>query len=288
VITVTVKPSLSPVVTVTSSVASNGIINSNRELQLSATVGLPAMFNGTAVWSVDDSSNFDFAAAVRSPISTYFAPSASAQSNTIFLVIGANTLPDRSVLTFSLTARMAFGLQTVAFVAVAVNAPPLPGHFLIIPANGTEIVDRFSFQASEWYDTDLPLQYQFAYISASGVEVTVRSKLEAAFGSSALPAGPAAVNSSVSCVVNVFDSYAASARANYAVQVFKQASRDVATRNNFISASLASGGSSVDGLKQATSLGSYLLNEVDCSAAPDCAMLNRNACYRTVNTCGVL
>eukprot|EP01032_Pedospumella_encystans_P039154 gene39154-biopygen1189 len=216
-----------------------------------------------------------------------FLPSSTLQSNTIYLVIAANTLPGRSTLTFSLTAHVPrAGLQTVASVSVAVNAPPLPGTFVVTPANGTEIVDTFQFLAEQWFDSDLPLLYQFAYMSSSGFEETVRSKLETAFGSSVLPAGLASQNFSVTCVVNVFDSHSAVVSSSYPVTVFKQQPDSGFSLSRFVTDGLMESASSVDGLKQATSLGSYLLNEVDCSAAPDCSSLNRHACYRTANTCG--
>eukprot|EP01032_Pedospumella_encystans_P039194 gene39194-biopygen5855 len=123
-------------------------------------------------------------------------------------------------------------------------------------------------------------------MSSSGIETTVRSKLETAFGTSVLPAGLASQNFSVTCIAGVFDTYNAFTNAITIVNVFKMSSNTSFNRNDVIEFGLSEGASSVDGLKQATSLGSYLLNEVDCSAAPDCAALNRHACYRTANTCG--
>eukprot|EP01032_Pedospumella_encystans_P039218 gene39218-biopygen20330 len=285
VITVTVLPSLSPVVTVSSNVPSTGIFNRNRELQLTGVIDMPSDFNGTAMWSVDDATNFDLDTAASSPLLVRFAPPYAFTSNTIYLALRANTLPGRSTLTFSLTTQSAVsGLQTVNKGAVVVNAPPLPGTFVVAPPNGTEIVDTFSFLAEQWLDSDLPLLYQFAYVSSSGTEMTVRSKLQTAFGASTLPAGLSAQNFSVTCLVTVFDFYAASESLAFPVIVRKLESRN--NLETLITANLAAVSSSRDGLKQATSLGSYLLNEVDCSATPDCSELNRHACYRTANTCG--
>jgi hypothetical protein len=251
-------------------------------------VQLPVGYNGTATWSVDDTSNFDFMGAVRSPTTTFVAASSNPQVNSIFLAIRPNSLPSRSTLTFTLTARTVLGgYQSVASVAVLANAPPLAGTFVVTPPNGTEIVDTFTFLSTQWFDADQPLQYQFAYMSVSGVETTVRSRADAAFGTASLPAGLATGNFTVTCLVRVFDALSASASKSYTVEVYKQKARDTAGLSSLISASLAEGTASVDGLKQATSIAAYLLNEVDCSAAPsDCSARNRKECYRTKNTCG--
>jgi hypothetical protein len=288
VVTVTVQPSLSPVVTIGANAGGNGVINTDRELQLSGTVVFPASYNGTATWSVDDTSNFNFLSALRSPPASFIGASSTPQVNSIYMVLRPNTLPGRSVLTFSLTARTNLGgFQSVASVAVTVNAPPLPGTFAVTPQNGTEIVEPFTFLVSQWYDADLPLQYLFAYVSQSGIEVTVRSRTDAAYGAATLPAGLEQSGFAVSCLTRVFDSLSASASLSYTVKVFKQRTRDTGALSSLITAGLADGAASVDGLKQATSLGTYLLNEVDCSGAPtDCAARNRKECFRTKNTCG--
>jgi hypothetical protein len=149
-----------------------------------------------------------------------------------------------------------------------------------------EVVDSFTFLASEWFDAEIPLQYQFGYVTLSGAEATVRSKTDAAFGQSTLPAGPSASNFTVSCIVRVYDLLAASTSLSYTVRVTKQKVRESNALSTLITAGLTEGAASLDGLKQATSLGAYLLNDVDCSAAPDCASRNRKACFRTKNTCG--
>jgi hypothetical protein len=286
VVTVAVTPSLSPVVSVTSNVAALGIVNSNRELQLTGTVSLPAGYNGTATWSTTYDGSFALSTAAKSPLLVRFAASSAVQSNNIYLVLAANTLPARAALAFTLTALTSLGTQSTAQIIVTVNAPPLPGTFAVSPRNGTEIVDRFNFLAAQWYDADLPLLYQFSYVGSSGAEISVRSKAEVAFGAASLPAGTASANYSVQCVVTVYDALFASATGRDSVTVFKRAMQDSSARTALITSTLNSGGNSVDSLKQATSLGIYLLNEVDCSQVPNCAALNRKECYRTASTCG--
>ena len=287
VITVTVLPALAPVATLTANVASSGVFNSNQELQLTGTVGFPAALNGSVAWSVDDTSAFSLALSAKSPLTSAFAASTTAQSNTVYMVLAANSLPGRSSLTFSLTASLAgTGQTTVASVTVLVNAAPMPGKFVVTPPSGTEITDLFTFAASEWFDDNLPLQYQFGQVSLSGQDSTLRSKKESAFGVAALTAGASAAGFTVTCVVHVFDEHSASTRATFPVVVIKLVLASASSRADLISAGLSSGAASSDGLKQATSMGSYLLNDVDCSSAPSCAALNRRSCFRTQNTCG--
>ncbi len=287
VITVTVLPALAPVVTLTANVASSGVFNSNQELQLTGTVGFPAALNGSVAWSVDDASAFSLDLSSKSPLTSTFAASTVAQSNTVYMVIAANTLPGRSSLTFSLTARLAGTTQaTVASVTVQVNAAPKPGKFIVTPPSGTEIADLFTFAASEWFDDNLPLQYQFGQVSLNGLDTTLRSKKESAFGVTALTAGASTAGFRVTCVVHVFDEHSASTRATFPVIVNKLVLTSGNSLSDLVSESLTRGAASSDGLKQATSIGSYLLNDVDCSSAPDCAALNRHSCFRSQNTCG--
>jgi hypothetical protein len=287
VVTVTVQPSLSPVVSIASS-ASSSVVNSNQELSFTGTVGVPARYNGTATWSVDDTSSFTLKTAARSPLSNFIASSASVSQSQVYLVLAANSLPPGVTLTFLLSAHLpAAGVRSVASVTVTVNAPPQPGSFLVTPPAGTEIVDPFTFLADQWFDADLPMLYQFTYVTAGGVEMTVRSKAEAAFATAMLPAGSTGSNFTVTCAVQVLDALSAPSFATASVQVRKTAvARSASETADIISTSLSAVGDNVDDLKQATALGSYLLNDVDCSQAPNCTERNRAECSQTTQTCG--
>ena len=50
--------------------------------------------------------------------------------------------------------------------------------------------------------------------------------------------------------------------------------------------SLLSSEGDVDELTKTISLGSSLLNSVNCSGSPDCVVLNRLNCSKTERTCG--
>jgi hypothetical protein len=59
-------------------------------------------------------------------------------------------------------------LTSTASVTIVVNAPPSPGLFHVSPKNGTELLTSFTMSASLWVDPDLPFQYAFGFIDASG------------------------------------------------------------------------------------------------------------------------
>ena len=43
----------------------------------------------------------------------------------------------------------------------------LPGTFHVTPANGTELDSVFSYCSLRWFDDELPLSYEFGYLSFS-------------------------------------------------------------------------------------------------------------------------
>jgi hypothetical protein len=59
-------------------------------------------------------------------------------------------------------------LTSTASVTIIVNEPPSPGLFHVSPKNGTELLTSFTMSASLWVDPDLPLQYAFGFIDATG------------------------------------------------------------------------------------------------------------------------
>jgi hypothetical protein len=286
VVTVTVVPPLAPVVSLRTNIPASGIFNSDRELQLTGTVRIAGGQNGALTWLVSDYAQFSLAAAALSPRELPVPISISAQTYDVSMVLGAYSMPDRAVLTFTLKASTANTYVSTASASVTVNAAPLPGKFSVSPRNGTEIVDPFTFVATQWYDADLPLQYQFGYISNSGAAVALRSKSETAYWTGKLTAGSTINGFAVNCSAQVIDSLEAGRVVYDVVRVQKQGDRDPATVADIISSALIEGAGSTDGLKQATALSTYLLNEVNCTSTPNCTTLNRQECFRTPHTCG--
>jgi hypothetical protein len=68
----------------------------------------------------------------------------------------------------------------------------------VTPTNGTELETSFLFSASKWIDVNLPLTYQFGFVSPGiGSLLTVPGATENAYATSTLPAGAAPSNSLV-------------------------------------------------------------------------------------------
>ena len=53
----------------------------------------------------------------------------------------------------------------VASITVVTNSPPLPGTFRVSPTSGVELSTVFSFVVAQWVDSDIPLMYQFGYVT---------------------------------------------------------------------------------------------------------------------------
>lgn len=78
----------------------------------------------------------------------------------------------------------------------------------------------FTMSGSQWYDSDLPLQYAFGYLSATGSPVMQMSS-QIAYYSSLLPAGQDTSGFNISCELQVYDSYLANSSASALVTVKK-------------------------------------------------------------------
>ena len=286
-VTVSVLPALAPVVSVVSNLGASAVMNSGKRLQLTGTVSFPEGYEGTATWSLAGGVGVDLPSAAESALEVSFPASDTSRLNTIYLALAANSLPAGFKLTFYLTAVMpTVGASVAATVGVRVNSPPLPGRFFVTPDSGMELSDGFKFVASAWSDQDLPIQYQFSYISTAGTIVVLSSRSESAFGESQLPAGAQSEDFAVGCVAEIFDSYLAASTSFYSVVVNKGEERNSSETLSYVENILEGGSASADGMKQSNALGAYLLNAVNCSLAPDCSALNRAACYRTAHTCG--
>ncbi|RYG69290.1 hypothetical protein EON64_03095, partial [archaeon] len=244
----------------------------NKQLSLDASLKVVAPCTGS--WQVDDTS-IDLSTAALTPIQREFR-----RGNFRFsLAIGSNYLPQRSTLTFSLQCG-----QAIAAVTVTTNGPPLPGRFEVSPPSGTELQVMFSFLAAEWLDQDLPISYQFAFVTPTGQTLVIQGRSQTSYTSSKMPAGPASNGNALPCSVEVFDVYDASVVVQQDVIVTEL---DEASQQNAVNAWLNNAtDASIDDMKSALSVASTVLNRIDCSAAPDCSARNRESCLSTSNTCG--
>ena len=286
VVTVTVVSADAPIVSSSSS-AVNGVMNPGQTLQLFGKVIYPDFSlktNAVVRWSVSDNS-VNLTTISLTPVSV---PLKAASSN-VYLVISPSTLPVGSVLSFTLSCcgDMSLPLYSSS-VTITINSPPRAGFFQIDPNPGIELQDNFLFNTGQWTDSDLPMRYQFGYISSLGATVITQSKSLKASGTSLLPAGPDSENNILGTFVVVFDSLNANSSLQYSVIV--RHGSDQTNSLEMISTILSSFGNlstaSVDQVKQSNGLVTYLMSKVNCSSAPNCSELHRRECSSTPHTCG--
>jgi len=236
-------------------------------------LSLPAQIE----WVVEGQS-LDLATVSRTAVSRRFEPG----QHVLNLVIVKNSLIGRiNPYVFSLSANN----YTLASMSVVVNSSPSPGVFSVSPPNGTAINTKFMFVASQWTDDDTPMSFQFGYLSQQGDVKVVRGRSESGYDTSVLPAGLKTDNYHLTCHVMVFDTLHAhtSSTAVVSVSETKLNSTDLQV---IIAEELSVSTGNMDDTKETLSVASSLLNAIDCSSAPDCAVLDREECANVDNTCG--
>jgi hypothetical protein len=271
-VTVNTGAPLAPVVAITSLEDSVTAINTDDKLTLSGTVTTQAACSGG--WAVINS-DVDLAeSALTPPTTTVLAGSVRRVVN---LVLKPGVLPVRASLTFALQCG-----ATVSQIEVTTNGPPLPGAFTVDPEVGVEITTLFSLQASSWSDADLPLSYQFGFVSATSDEAMVlQGRSEAATAASRLAGGREERRYEVQCFAQIFDGLNAAA---YTTTIATVTPAEDAV--SLVSGSLSDTSSSAEDKKNTIALASAVLNRVSCTNAPDCAGLSRQNCSQVTDTCG--
>jgi len=300
--------------------------NPHNSLQILGIINLPQSFDeatstttatttvAIATWSVDDDTGFDLSTSATTAISVNLSsPSSSissASNYNLYLVLLPNSLPVGVTLNFKLKVTLLNHksspslpqLSSSSILTVIVNTPPSSGTFQVIPSYGQELSQLFLFFATQWYDIDLPLQYQFKYkltssssasSSLSDTVVLLWLRSPTTSRSSILPAGNIYNNYHLPCIVEIYDSLLSSTLSSFNAIVNPNQQLLSSQSNNYsdsysqyIIKNITKFYNSPDNLKQITAWSAYLLNHVDCSQAPNCRLLNRYPCYRTVNTCG--
>jgi hypothetical protein len=192
---------------------------------------------------------------------------------TVNLVLKPNMLHVARTYTFGLGCG-----TTKTYITLTTNGPPQDGLYEVFPVTGIELSTRFLMTAADWSDPDLPLTYQFGFVSPDGF-MTVQGRTEQSYSMAMLPSGdPLTVR------VHVYDVYGAYAVAVSAITVQRLGTTELMSNINSMMETTAS----VDDTKQMLSTISSIINVVDCSSADAsyCAVLNRQSCLRTENTCG--
>jgi hypothetical protein len=278
VVVVNVVSPVVPVVTITSSII--GKVNPSRSILISGAVELSRQVSGVTIWSSDSS-----VLSLSSVALTSTSGTLASMSSTQQLLIAGSSLQPNMVYRFYLTATLVTGDSSFASITVSVNSPPSPGSFIVNPLTGEAVTDTFTLYANNWVDSDLPLTYQFGFISPSfGTFMSLQAQSEVNLVSSLLPSG-SGTDSSLSCAAQIFDSYNANTSSSRTIQVTAM-SITVVEALSKLSDSLSGQLSSVNGMKKMVSLSVAVLSDVTCVNAPNCSALHRSDCSSVSNTCG--
>ena len=203
--------------------------------------------------------------------------------STVLLVLPAYSLTPGSSLTFTLSCRSkTTGFSSSASLSVVVNSPPQGGVFVVTPSNGLQLTDTFTFSASRWWDTDLPINYAFGFVSpSSGSLSVIQSLSQRIYTTTSLPAGQDMSDYTLACQMLVYDSYLSSTAATQTIQVNPSVVSNAALAQE-VSSQLSNPATATKVLGVVVAL----INNVKCSTAPNCTALNRLPCKAVTNTCG--
>lgn len=280
-IQISILESLAPVVTL--QIASKSKMNPSSKLKLVGGVDMKS--SGLLVWSINDKS-VDLSSISLSPITTVL-PASGVSQNLLNLVLVGNSLSGGTNFVFTLSCTLENGYSSSSSVTIATNSPPLGGTLLVIPSDGVMFETIFSFQTSGWVDEDLPITYQFGYLTSSLLLTVFRSKIELSYTSTVLPSGSKGTISNLTSAVDVFDSLDSSVQSTFGVSV-EEVKMSLADLNSFLISGINGSkvNSNSDDLKSVISSVTNILNRVNCSNSPDCHLLNRLDCSLVEGTCG--
>ncbi len=242
---------------------------------LSLTGSISTTYACTAKWTVDDT-NIDL-----SKVALSLTSSTVKTSKELTLKLDYNALSERSTYVFTLGCSKA-----EAVVKVVTNGPPVSGSFSVSPSSGTELSTSFQFYAAYWIDSDLPISYQYSFLSPTdGTTNVVLVKSLSSSGKSLLPAGSSSDNYAVTLVARIFDSYDAYTESYSSAEVLEY----VAPASNMtalLTSTLSSASGSDSAIQSSISVISSVLNRVNCTLAPNCTSLRRSGCSVVDHTCG--
>jgi hypothetical protein len=273
-VTVRILPLLSTSISLRFNAVQN-VINPDQSLTVLGTVSIPASLKCVLNWSTDSSiTGLDLAKTALTPLFSLVSASTDGLNLPINLRLSANVLLGGFTYSFTLTSNLESpGIGSSLTVTVVVNSPPKLGNFIISPAEGEELMTLFSFSCARWQDDNLPLQYQFSYLTSTGNKLTMRSIAETSFTALTLPAGENSRGNNIQGVADVFDSYLANVSSSTLVKVRTSSVFEDSTKvQAFLEQSSAAlQSTNVDVVKQAAVTNAYLLNKINCTT-------NSNGC----------
>eukprot|EP01040_Poterioochromonas_malhamensis_P027210 gene27210-biopygen4228 len=222
-VTVKLLPAQYPTIALQSNVEGN-TMNRGQSLQLTGSVSVPDGLSGNVSWLLTGGSALSLSALSLTPVTRDISSSSSSQSFSMYLALSGNTLTSGVSYTFALQTKLLNGasgaVSLSSSITITINAPPLPGLFLVQPSSGMAYVDSFALSCSLWTDSNLPLSYQFSYlIESSGMKSVVRGVSVVGYATSLLPAGSKARNNSVVVMADVYDSLNANTTISTTVKV---------------------------------------------------------------------
>jgi len=238
-------------------------------------------YDGSAHWSVNDSSIQLSDLSLTSLTTVFKSSSVSSYSHPVHLVLKARSLPSGVALKFTLTCSFGSSKELSSSIVVVLNSNPRAGHLTVDPPAGQSFIDYFSFQADYWVDDDLPLTYIFGFNTSESLNLVIQSRSEQPNAKTFLPPGP---SGTVTCRVSVFDCYLSSVSST--VDVIVSLPVGYGAISNVIEDFVRLGDAGTTSYLQLLSVASSTLNFVDCEFAPDCEILRREDCRYTKNTCG--
>jgi hypothetical protein len=298
-------------VSITSEFAS--AINTVTKVEIDADITFVG--DGTATWSFD-STDLVLGDIASSAISTSI--SADTESNLINrLTLPPGSLTAGETYIFTITVALDSGVESFSTVSLELNSGPTPGLFSVSPGSGIEVETTFTLTATGWTDDNLPLTFEYGFISASGTFQVIRPQSQTTFIETFLPRGDVLNNYTLATIIFIFDSFDANSTVTNNVRVFtpdqrrrlagdEQESRALMEieekgedkfnaqttvvvseetiekiRDEVIAATTVSEYSEI------LAVGLEVMNTADCLTAPNCTLLNRQQCSSTDSTCGL-
>eukprot|EP01036_Dinobryon_divergens_P023502 gene23502-31854_t len=231
-------------------------------------------------WSLFDASGvsvIDSAALTATRISTN---SANTFLN-IDLVISPNSLRSSSTYTLKLSCSSSGNTEAFSSVLIRTNSLPRGGTFTTSPTKGKALSTLFNLLAQYWISDELPLLYEFGFISnaAKGVFLPLQEKSEAPYAVSILPSLFQNVSSWLNLYVFISDIMNSNSSSYFEVEL---------QPSHILLHELKKNVDNYSQLQSSSRLSilSSQLNSVDCSLAPNCSSLYRAPCSSVQNSCG--
>jgi hypothetical protein len=233
-----------------------------------------------ASWSVSDST-ISLSSISLSPLNRVVLLPDTTTTN-ISLVLSPFSLPQQSVLTFSLRCSTSSGLVASSSIDIETNSPPLPGRLTTVPKEGISFDTLFLVSALQWEDVDLPITYEFSQ-EHLGSFLVFRSRMEKTFVKNKFSAGDGESNLSIrlrvfdvlDAVSSVFDSI-----------FLQQVSMSSSQLQDYLSSALSQSNGDTDSMKSALAATSAGIDSIDCNGVTWCQVLNRENCSLESYTCG--